>query len=725
MKNDYSCATTKAIVATFIVAVLATFVSGCRDKSASGDANEAATASAALERPALAAAALSKAMAAEAAASAVALAKATAASALDPALAATPTTVAAVDTAPDTPLDNAHTPGGHRMLINRRLAALALPLFWRGDDDGDGQPDEDELVDLVGVWLGSTLRRQDAIARVTAAPLALVGLRAQAVQRELDQGQPTLVLTDLRKAPRWERSLARSLISAAAIIEALYGRQVGSDRLQTQIAGNDALSRALFQRNQGPYCEAPATESDLNCAALDPRPARISGLYPAAIQANRAFCDVIAKRADADDLMAPFVVVRAADNGDLVATPYHLAWPKLAAQVTTHLNAAAGFLPKTEAPFAAYLRAAATAFGNGDWVAADEAWSRMRAENSAWYLRIGPDETYFEPCSRKAGFHMSWARVDKAGLGWKQRLEPLRADLEREVARLSPKPYTAREVAFHLPEFIQIVLNAGDSRSAHGATVGQSLPNFGPVAEQSRGRTVAMTNLYRDPDSIATRETQVNSLLCPDAARLAVESGDAAIVGTVLHEAAHNLGANGSWKVDGRSDDAIFGGSMAATLEELKAQTLALHLNAWLQKTGKLRREEGVSAWLHDITWAFGHISRGMTTPEGKAKPYAQLASVQIGRLLAAKALTWRPQAVAASGVDRGCFSIDIEAVPAAVAALASDVLAVKVRGEPAAAALLIDKWTAETGEHAALRAVIRARWLRAPKATFVYSVAL
>ena len=73
--------------------------------------------------------------------------------------------------------------------------------------------------------------------------------------------------------------------------------------------------------------------------------------------------------------------------------------------------------------------------------------------------------------------------------------------MEKALAVLAGPPYEAREVSFHLPDFIDIVLNAGDARAARGATIGQSLPNWGPVANEGRGRTVAMTNFYADPDS--------------------------------------------------------------------------------------------------------------------------------------------------------------------------------------------------------------------------------
>ena len=78
--------------------------------------------------------------------------------------------------------------------------------------------------------------------------------------------------------------------------------------------------------------------------------------------------------------------------------------------------------------------------------------------------------------------------------------------MEKALAELAGAPYKAREVSFKLPDFVDIALNAGDSRPPSGATIGQSLPNFGPVANEGRGRTVAMTNFYTDPDSIEALE---------------------------------------------------------------------------------------------------------------------------------------------------------------------------------------------------------------------------
>ena len=60
----------------------------------------------------------------------------------------------------------------------------------------------------------------------------------------------------------------------------------------------------------------------------------------------------------------------------------------------------------------------------------------MNSRNSKWYLRIAPDETYFEPCSEKAAFQMQFGQIDP-----EMRLQPL---IIREL------PFALGPVELHL-----------------------------------------------------------------------------------------------------------------------------------------------------------------------------------------------------------------------------------------------------------------------------------
>lgn len=633
-----------------------------------------------------------------------------------------------------------------RMDFNRRAVEHGLPLYWTSDVDQDGAIDPDELAMIWGLGddrLERYVQAGEFTPQFAAAygqllqPVANAGFSAEerarrdAVLAELRQGRPTLVQTTIDSAR--DRKLVAHLATVARLIERLFARQKGVFGLAARIPAEDGASRALFFRNQGPFCEAPLTESDPACYALAGRPRRISGLYPAAIQSQAKFCEILEARADADALLNPFVVVRHAAGGRaegdpatdaLVAVPFQVEYAEDMRAVSLELGAAADILAgdASETAFRAYLQAAARAFVDGDWYAADVAWKAMSAANSRWYLRVAPDEVYFDPCSRKAGFHVTLARINQESLAWQRKLDPVKADMERALAALAGPPYVPRAVGFALPDFIDIVLNAGDSRDPLGATIGQSLPNWGPVAA-SGGRTVAMTNLYTDPDSREAFLEQSASLLCPATMERLDPDPRHLTLSTVLHEAAHNLGPAHEYTVDGRTDDQIFGGPLASTLEELKAQTAALYFSDWLAERGVVAAADAEKSHLRDVTWAFGHIAQGMTDAQGKPKPYSQLAAIQMGYLNSRDALAWKPLEKAASGLDVGCFEVDSAKWRPALDELARIVLGVKGRGDRLLAEQTRDAWVSDGTAWAALRRVIQERWLRAPKASFVYAV--
>ncbi|MCA9545542.1 MAG: hypothetical protein KC613_14155, partial [Myxococcales bacterium] len=388
------------------------------------------------------------------------------------------------------------------------------------------------------------------------------------------------------------------------------------------------------------------------------------------------------------------------------------------------LRAAADALEgANEAPLQRYLRAAAQSFTDNDWNPADEAWAAMNARNSKWYLRVGPDETYFEPCNEKAAFHMTLARIDQGSLKWQDKLDPFKADMENALAALAGAPYVARKVDFKLPDFIHIALNAGDDRNAFGATIGQSLPNWGPVANEGRGRTVAMTNLYTDPDSKRIFEGKAKSVLCADAMDHFSTDEGPDVLGTVLHEAAHNLGPAHEYAVDGKKDGEVFGGPLAATLEEFKAQTAALYFTEWLGAREVLDDALVKQAHLRSLLWAFGQQSNGLYTGEGRVKPYPQLAAMQVGFFSDAGVLVWQAEAKAANGEDTGCYSVDFQKLPEAVEQLMTRVARIKAKGDKADAEAIKAKYVDAKDGLAERRAEIQARWRRAPKTTFVYSV--
>lgn len=625
-----------------------------------------------------------------------------------------------------------------RVDFNRRAAEQFLPVFWRDDANGNGALEPNELVILTGygedsrdLWLDGQGRfTQDfrtaynAMRESYKQPTdASEQERVRLVLEELAQGRPTLVETDFTQATDADKSFVTHMLAAAELIERIYAQQKGVFGMEADIPETDPASRMMFHRNQSPFCEAPKTQDQEACSALTKKPARVVGLYPAEIQSEKGFCAMLEKKPNAKDLMGHFSVVVATDQpGAFIAVPYTEAYGREMEAIARSLEQAAKALGEGEAALKRYLTAAAGSFRSNDWEPANEAWVAMNAQNSKWYVRVGPDEVYYDPCAWKAGFALQLARINPDSVEWQQKLDPLKGEMEKTLGGMAGAPYKAREVNFKIPDFIDVVLNAGDQRSAHGATIGQSLPNWGRVAEAG-GRTVAMTNLYTDADSQAAQAELMSSAFCKTTNALATTTPRETLISSVLHEAAHNLGPSHEYKVNGKEDDALFGGPLASTLEELKAQSSALYLTNWLAGKGMFTDDEVRKIQLRNIAWAFGHISRGMYAPDGTPRNYSQLAAMQLGNLMQAGAVSWHADQPAANGKDQGCIEINFDALPKAIESLETTVLQIKASGNKKRAEELKAQFVDADDDFAKTKAAITERWLRAPKASFVYSV--
>ncbi|MFO0743331.1 MAG: hypothetical protein U0270_46095 [Labilithrix sp.] len=627
-----------------------------------------------------------------------------------------------------------------RAEFNRIAPELASPLFWISDNDKNNILEPAELAVYWGLDKGAKLdeyirdgkftnRMLEVYAAMVAQKDAHVrDARDASVKKELSQGRVTLVASDFSKATPEEKKFVAAIMKAAEKVETLYAKQEGTLDLMAKIPANDPASRALFIRNQEPRCRAPATENDPSCGALplaDMPKGKVSGMYPADLLAtDEKLCEKASKVKD-PKIDLPFTTVVKDEKGALKARSFHETWPTDVKAISDDLKEASAALGQTEPALRAYLDAAAKAFLDDNWWPADEAWAKMDTKNSKFYLRVGPDENYREPCSTRGLYHVSFALVNQGAGKWQAKLDPLKTEMEGALAKLAGPPYAARKVAFKIPDFIDVVLNAGDARMPSGATIGQSLPNYGPVANQGRGRTVAMTNFYTDPDSVANAHGQAESLFCKDTMSKWTDDPEALLMSTVLHEAAHNLGPAHQYKANGKIDREAFGGPLAATLEELKAQTAALYYTDWLVGKKQLDKDSADKSFVRDMFWAFGHVSRGMYEDNHHPKNYSQLAAIQVGWLMKNGAMAWKDADTAANGKDKGCFAIDLAKVPAAVTSLMTEVAQIKGKGDKARAEVLIKDWVDVSGDKKKVHEVITERMTRSAKQTFVYSVKL
>src|SRR5262249_52752138 len=153
---------------------------------------------------------------------------------------------------------------------------------------------------------------------------------------------PTLVETDLSRESAAATNVVRHFMNAAGALERIYAKQKGVFDLEAKVPEADTSSRMMFYRNQSPFCEAPQTENNPACSALAMKPPRISGLYPAAIQADPKFCEAVAKAPNAQDLMGHFNIVVNGEKPDrFKPLAYNEAYKEDMQAVASELEAAA------------------------------------------------------------------------------------------------------------------------------------------------------------------------------------------------------------------------------------------------------------------------------------------------------------------------------------------------------------------------------------------------
>ncbi|WP_394839005.1 hypothetical protein LVJ94_19125 [Pendulispora rubella] len=626
--------------------------------------------------------------------------------------------------------------------VNRRALHHNLPLYWVADKNDNKSVDPDEVVSLL-FYSGNGTRNaprwvengkftpafEAAFSKLLQgepAPKADLsaaeGERRKLIAQDLDQGFPTLVRSDLTALSADEKNFVRHVFAAADLVDTLYLTQKGVLGLEKNLPADDPASAALFFRNRGPKCAAPKTEKNPACNAIPGTTKVPVDVYPRPLQTQAKFCETLEKAPNAKKLLEPFSAVREI-GGKLEPVPYGQAYKELTSAIANELRAAAGALTDAkESALKAYVTAAAQAFTDDNWLPADEAWSKMNAQNSKFYLRIGPDETYWEPCAHKAGFHVAFALINRDSLIWQEKLTPVQQEMEQNLATRIGAPYKARKVTFHLPDFIDIIINTGDDRQPIGGTAGQSLPNWGPVANEGRGRTMVMSNLFADPDSLRFRRRASESLLTKSTMGLYDDDPKASLLSVILHEATHNLGPHADYVYQGKTGPQAFGGSIAAMMEELKAQTGALYFTDFLKKKNIISAEVAMRSYVSTLGWTFGQISRGMYTSTGERKPYSQLAAIQLGILMDEGAVTFDPNAPAANGKDQGAFTVHPEKMVAAVEKMAKTVGAIKAAGNKDAALALTKKYV--DGKLVPIELIIT-RVLREPKAALVYAVDL
>lgn len=96
---------------------------------------------------------------------------------------------------------------------------------------------------------------------------------------------------------------------------------------------------------------------------------------------------------------------------------------------------------------------------------------------------------------------------------------------------------------------------------------------------------------------------------------------------------------------------------------------------------------------------------------------------MQIGVFLKDGGLEWHADSNAANGNDQGCIEANFEKLSPAIEAFETTVLKIKAAGDKKTAEALKAQYVDAKDDYAQIKQTITERYLRTPKASFVYSI--
>ena len=497
-----------------------------------------------------------------------------------------------------------------------------------------------------------------------------VAAALKAVTPDLDQRlarfKPVKMPYDPAALSPRERDMVDQLVIALRELESMYWRQSDPEALalynaleadKTPLA--QKVRRYLFI-NGSRFDLVDSNKPFIGTAPMPPGRA----LFPAGLTRAEIEAYVTRNPARRNAIYNPYSVVSRTGPGgsDLSGEWYHSKFVEFTRPAAAALRKAAEL--SDDPAFANFLRLRATAILTDDYYNSDIAWLELK--NPKFDIIYAPYETYLDDL---LGVKTSYG----ASILIRNEVESRKlAVYERYVADIQDAlPLAAEDrpsVRGHaMPmEVMDAPFRAGDLRHGYQA-VADNLPND-PRIHQLKGTKKIFFKNFMD--------ARVNEIILPLAARVMdisqarQASADGYMASTLMHEICHGLGPAFA-RLNGKQTDIreamgpAFGG-----LEEAKADVVGMHALKWLvdrDALPKARLEEYYASYVAGIF---------RTTRFGTGEAHGRAEMMEFNYLSEQGAIT----------SVSGRYRVDYAKMPAAISALAKELLEQEATGNRARA---------------------------------------
>jgi hypothetical protein len=421
------------------------------------------------------------------------------------------------------------------------------------------------------------------------------------------------------------------------------------------------------------------------------------GLYPAGVTREQLEAFVQAHPEKKREIYSPYsVVVRAGDA--FMAIPYHVRYKEFLEPAAQALRDAAGYA--TNKAFADFLRLRADALLTDDYYQSDLAW--LDLVDPKFDIIFAPYETYLDDV---LGVKTSYgAAVMVRNEPESQKLAVFQKYVADIQDALPLEPADRPSVRGHATpmEVMDTPFRSGDLRHGYQA-VADNLPNDARIHQEKGTKKIFFKNFM---------DARVNEVILPIAARLLqpdqvpLATADGYLTTTLMHEICHGLGPRFARPLSAREPPPIearplFGtqplqplhprkdvtldireaiGPAFAGLEEAKATIVGLFALKWLVDRGVMPAARVNEYYASEVAGIFRTVRFGTAEAHGRAEIMEFNYFVDRGAIVRDAA--------------SGRYTIDFAKMPAAVAALAKELLEQEAYGDRAR----VEAWFAKYG---------------------------
>jgi hypothetical protein len=473
-------------------------------------------------------------------------------------------------------------------------------------------------------------------------------------------------------SPR-ERQLVAKLVEACQALESIYWRQSDPEglKLYNELAGSttprDQELRRFLRINGSRFNLIDNNAPFVGTAAWPPG----RSLFPADLT-HAEFDSYIAAHPDQKAaLYDPWAVVRR-KGAALEAIPYHVAYRAWLDPAVKALRDAAAL--SDEPAFAKFLRLRADSLLTDNYFESDLAWVSL--ENPKFDIIFAPYETYLDDF---LGVKTSYG----AALLIRNEAESRKLDVFQKYVPdiqdslpLAPEDRPSKRGHLSPMEVMDTPYRAGDLRHGYQA-VADNLPNDPRIHEQKGSKKIFFKNFM---------DARVNYVILPVAQRLlrpdqaALASAEGYLATTMMHEISHGLGPAFARTAAGRADVREAIGPTYSGLEEAKADIVGLYGLKWLVDRGDLPKDKLNGYYASEVAGIFRTVRFGVAEAHGRA----EIMEFNF----------FSERGVITHDAASGRYAIDLDGMPAAVAALAKELLEQEATGDRAR----VEAWFAKYG---------------------------